>query len=213
MEPERRRNRPIVSTEETPPRFEEPLAASHATLATLVLGVSFFATGCTADPVGRDPGLMPAEPPMATVYEYTQANDGYHLRPAEVQVPERFEGQTAFTSDAMRGVAALLDHEPASEDWHNLWKGDCAPGEEVTDVEIAREHVTVWLDGWSGTICDIEPEALYARDQQLAWTIIRNSKSELPRSPLPEIVVHDGSGLTMDPIEPDASFLPPEGEY
>lgn len=146
------------------------------------------------------------------MYEYTQTRDGFRLQPVEVEVPERLEGQTAFTSDAMRGVAALLDHTPTSMDRHNLWSGDCAPAEEVTDVQITRERVTVQLAGWVGTMCDIDQEALAARDQQIAWTIIVNSKATLPEPPFPEIVIHDGSGQAWDPIDPDGSYLPPAAE-
>lgn len=188
------------------------MTTTRATTTTLALAASILATGCAADAVNQDPGLMSAEPPAATVYEYTQTTDGYRLQPVEVEVPERLEGQTAFTSDAMRGVAALLDHTPTAKDRHNLWNGDCAPGEEVTDVQITGERVTVQLDEWNGTTCDIDQEALDARDQQIAWTIIVNSKATLPKPPFPEIVVHDGSGETWEPIDPDSSYLPPADE-
>lgn len=188
------------------------MTTTRSTLTTLALAASVLATGCAAESASQDPGLMPAEQPTATVYEYTQTQDGYMLQPVQVEVPERLEGQTAFTSDAMRGIAALLDHTPTSKDRHNLWNGDCAPGEEVAAVKVTRERVDVQLDEWNGTMCDIDQEALAARDQQIAWTIIVNSKATLPGPPFPEIVVHDGSGQTWDPIEPDGSYLPPADE-
>lgn len=182
---------------------------ARSALATLLLAAGMLATGCAADSVSRDPGLRTAAPSVATVYEYTRTSDGYQLLPVEATVPERLQGQTAYTSDAMRAVAALLDHTPTSKGRHNLWNGDCAPGEEVADVEIGPQQVTVRLDGWSGTVCDIDQEALDVRDQQIAWTIIVSSKAILAEPPFPEIVVHDGSGETWDPIDPDDSFLPP----
>ena len=188
------------------------MITARSTLTTLALAASMLSTGCAADAVNQDPGLMEAEPPTATVYEYIQTNDGYLLHPVQVEVPERLEGQAAFTSDAMRGVAALLDHTPTSTDRHNLWNGDCAPGEEVTDVQITGERVTVQLDEWNGTMCDIDQEALAVRDQQIAWTIIVNSKAAFPEPPFPEIVVHDGSGMTWEPIDPDSSYLPQADE-
>ena len=188
------------------------LTTARSVMPTLALAAGMLATGCAADSVGREPGLLPAEPPMATIYEYTHTGDGYRLLPVQATVPERLEGQTAFTSDAMRAVAALLDHTPTTKGQYNLWNGDCAPGEEVTDVEISREQVTVRLTGWSGTICDIDQEALDARNQQIAWTIIVSSKTTLAGPPFPEIIVRDGSGETWDPITSDGSYLPPGDE-
>lgn len=177
-----------------------------------LLVASLLVAGC-ADPADPDPGLMPSEPSTATVYEYSHAGGRYRLHAVEVRVPERFEGQTAFTSDAMRGIAALIDHTPAATNRHNLWNGDCAPGEGVTDVTITRERVTVQLEGWNGTTCDIDQGALEARDQQLAWTIIVNDKARFSAPPFPKLVVRDGSGENWDPIHPDDTYLPPGADY
>lgn len=187
------------------------MTTARSRLATL-LAAGVLAAGCAA-PADPDPGLMPAEPPTATVYEYTHTKGRYRLHPVKARAPERLEGQTAFTSDAMRGVAALLDHTPAGRGRNNLWNGDCAPGEEVVDVLITRQRVTVQLEGWNGTVCDIDQGALDARDQQLAWTLIVNDKPAFPAPPFPEVVVRDGSGETWDPIEPDGSYLPTGEEY
>lgn len=188
------------------------MTAARNALATLLLAAGMLATGCAAESVSRDPGLRPGEASMATVYEYTRTSGGYQLLPVQATVPDRLDGQTGYTSDAMRAVAALLDHTPTSRGGHNLWNGDCAPGEEVTDVEVSPQQVTVRLDGWHGTVCDIDQEALDVRDQQIAWTIIVSSKTSLAEPPFPEIVVQDGSGETWDRIDPDDSFLPPGDE-
>lgn len=188
------------------------MSTSRSRLASLLATAGVLAAGCAA-PAEQDPGLMPADPPTATVYEYSYTEGRYRLHPVEARVPERFEGETAFTSDAMRGVAALLEHTPAAQRRHTLWNGNCAPGEEVVDVLITPERVTVQLEGWNGTVCDIDQGALDARDQQLAWTLIVNDKARFPAPPFPEIVVRDGSGETWDPIDPDDTYLPPGDEY
>lgn len=175
-------------------------------LGAALLGAGLVASGCAAAEVEGTDTQMPAEPPTAVVYELSGADEDYRLVRVVARVPERFEGQTAFTSDAMRGVAALLDHVPAPADHVNLWNGDCAPGEEVTEVHLSADQVVVHLEEWNGTVCDIDQQALAARDQQLAWTIIANS-TDLPGPPFPQVVVHDGSGVTWD-ISPDDSFLP-----
>lgn len=188
------------------------MTPARSTLAVLLTAAGVLVTGC-AFPADQDPGLMPAEPPTAIVYEYSHSGDRYRLHHAEARVPERLEGQTAFTSDSMRGIAALLDHVPRVQSRSTLWNGDCAPGEEVVDVVITRQRVTVQLEGWNGTVCDIDQGALDARDQQLAWTVIVNDKARFSAPPFPEVVVRDGSGETWDPIQPDDSYLPPGEEY
>jgi hypothetical protein len=180
-------------------------------VAALVVAVTWLAAGCAAEP--QDPGLQPATPSQVRVYESARTADGYRLRPVMAKVPERVQGQSPYTSDAMRAVAALLEHTPATPVGRTLWNGDCAPGGEVTAVEISEDRVTVRLDDWNGTICELTAEAAVIRGQQVAWTIISNAKGELGRPPFPEIVVHDASGSRWEPIEPDESFLPPGEDY
>lgn len=187
------------------------MALLRSWVAALVLGVTWLAAGCAADP--QDPGLQPATPSQVRVYEFARTADGYRLRPVTAKVPERMEGQSPYTSDAMRAVAALLGRKPATPVGRTLWSGECAPGGEVTAVEISQERVTVRLDDWNGTICELTAEAAAIQGQQVAWTIISNAKGELGTPPFPEIVVHDASGSRWEPIEPDESFLPPGEDY
>ncbi len=58
-----------------------------------------------------------------------------------------------------------------------------------------------------------DSDALVARDQQLAWTVVVNSKAALGAPPFAPVVVQDGSGLRWRPIRPDDSFLPPGPPY
>lgn len=184
------------------------MSAARSIFATLL--IAGLLAGCAAQ--AESPELTPVEPPTVTVYESAKTKHGYRLAPVEVRVPERVGGQPPFTSDAMRAVAALLDHTPTDPNRSSLWNGDCAPAERVTEVTFTGEEISVGLGNAGMTTCDVGEPALRARDQQLAWTILVNSKAELPRPPFPPVVVHDGPN-TWEPIIADNEYLPPGDHY
>lgn len=188
----------------------------RTSVAVLVLALSCLAAGCGSESrsSSQSPGAgeQPAEPQLVTVYELGRTADGYRLRAVEAPVPEREEGQSPYTSDAMRAVAAMLDHKPARRVAETLWRV-CGAGREVDALELGDDRVTVRFSNPRDVVCELRPDDDELRGQQLAWTIIVNAKAELGGPPFPEIVVHPPAGMEWEPIRPDQSFLPRGRRY
>ena len=153
---------------------------------------------------GCDDGQESRGEQLVSVYEFGETADGPELHQVSVMPPEPDRDRSDFAAEARAAVDALLDHEP-TPGHSNLWNGECAPGEDITDVRMTEKQTTIWLEGRNGTICDLTREASAIRAQQLVWTVLVNSKASGWRAP---VVVHDGSGATWAPIVADDSYLP-----
>jgi hypothetical protein len=178
---------------------EAALRAHRSYAAAAVIGVLLAAgvSGCSSNQ-GAGAGVGPGTPTdELTIYVY----DGVpQLHPVR--------GQVAGEGDVNDAVYALVSY-PADGRFDTLWNGPCALGKNPSAdaVEVTEDLITVHFSDPAAGQCDLSPEAVEMRRQQLAWTVRTATGSDAPV----QVTVGEEHDRVEGPVVADEKYLAPVG--
>lgn len=142
-----------------------------AAVATVIAATTLVGCAATVDPgLHKDSAANDA----VTVYvgKETAGDNGKPLL-----YPHTIPVQGNATVEA--AVDALKGYEP-EKPFYTLWDGFCSLGEDLDEVTVTEDLITIHFNENAGATCDLSPQGWQLRRQQIAWTVRTATGSRAP---------------------------------